>query len=76
MGWIETPKNGVLGICNGCANGRECEVAELTACKTLRDEYVRGWGEAVDVATAALQELGMRHEAIYTTLASIRRKYT
>jgi len=46
MGWIETPAKGIIGLCAGCARGAECEVAELTACKTLRDEYIRGWEEA------------------------------
>lgn len=56
MGWIETPKKGVLGLCAGCANGRECEVAELTPCIVLRDEYIRGWKEACEAILANLEE--------------------
>lgn len=56
MGWIETPKKGILGICAGCARGEECEVAELTPCITLRDEYVRGWEEACETILDRMEE--------------------
>ena len=56
MGWIETPAKGILGLCAGCARGAECEVAELTACKTLRDEYIRGWEEACESVLSRFED--------------------